>query len=462
MVFVHLLSKYKDKINLLGLSFILYVRTTKLRTFLPLNSEADSEIASLAAAWNCAVLSNDSDFFIFDIEGGYIPLSFLRWKSSPLTAKVFYRSKLALRFGIRPELLPLFASLAGNDYVSRDALVDFDSGLYRVQTDNRMCVGKREGRFEKITSFLRVLPSLCSQEEALKFTLRLISSQRSRNTLQQVIELSLQEYKIKESNLLHYFEEGLIYSSLRTLHGNQEIEEWVLHRFRAGQFSAKSMDSLTSGRNFLKFQVENFEERSSNCCSLDLRKFVYGILSDVGRDDGKRNITTVEEWDRQGFALTKSNVEPDIGDWVRGLSRIPSLNREERKRLLLFALDTDTSDVSSLPENTILIASSVRYLINHSEPAVNTSHLKALLCCWVLLKNPSSKCKSGERRQTKSSSVFSLQAAHSFCQWQCVVRDAIMLNYTLMEPVPSPHIHEVFSGTLAQSLHGELQKGNNF
>ena len=130
--------------------------------------------------------------------------------------------------------------------------------------------------------------------------------------------------------------------------------------------------------------------------------------------------------------------------------------------MLLFALDTNTSDVSSLPENAILIASSVRYLINHVEPAVNMNHLKALLCCWVLLKKPLTKSKSGERRPTKSSSMFCLHAAHSFCQWQCVVRDAIMLNYTLLEPVSSPHIHEVFSGTLAQGLHGELQKGNNF
>ena len=138
------------------------------------------------------------------------------------------------------------------------------------------------------------------------------------------------------------------------------------------------------------------------------------------------------------------------------------LEPEERYNVLLFALDTNTSDVSSLPESDILIACSVRYLINHAEPAVKTNHLKALLCCWVLLKNPLTKSKSGERRPTKSSSVFSLQAAHSFCQWQCVVRDAIVLNCTLLEPVPSPHIHEVFCWTLALSLHGELQKGNNF
>ena len=165
--------------------------TTKLRTFPSPNSEADSEIASLATAWKCAVLGNDSDFFIFDIEGGYIPLSFFGWKSSPLTVKIYHRSKLASRFRIRPQLLPLLASLAGNDYVSRDALVNFNSALSRVQTDYR--VGKREARFAKTASLLRELPILCSQEEALKSTLELITSQRSRNTLQQVIELSLQE-----------------------------------------------------------------------------------------------------------------------------------------------------------------------------------------------------------------------------------------------------------------------------
>ena len=233
--------------------------------------------------------------------------------------------------------------------------------------------------------------------------------------------------------------------------------------FPAGKFSIESMNSLTSGRNLLGIQIKNFKEISSNCSSLDLRKFVYGILSDAGKNDGKQNITTVEEHDRQGFKFTASNnVEPNIGVSVHGLSLVPFFDTKERYIMLLFALDTNTSDVSSLPENAILVASSVRYLINHAEPVVNMNHLKALLCCWVLLKNPLSKNKSGERRPTKSCSMFSLQAAHSFCQWQCVLRDAIMLNYILLETVPSPYIHEVFSETLAQSLHGELQKGNNF
>ena len=110
----------------------------------------------------------------------------------------------------------------------------FKSALGRVQNDKR--VGKRVTRFSKIAGFLRGLPSSCSQEEALKFTLELITSQQSRNSLQHAIELSLQEYKIKESNLLHYFEESLIRSSLRILHGKQEIEEWVLPYFPLASF----------------------------------------------------------------------------------------------------------------------------------------------------------------------------------------------------------------------------------
>ena len=87
---------------------------------------------------------------------------------------------------------------------SADALVDFNSALSRVQTDYR--VGKREARFAKIASLLRELPILCSQEEALRSTLELITSQRSRNTLQQVIELSsssgIQAERIESTTLL--------------------------------------------------------------------------------------------------------------------------------------------------------------------------------------------------------------------------------------------------------------------
>ena len=84
--------------------------------------------------------------------------SFLRWNSSRFTAKIYYRSKLASHFRISSELLPLFAFLAGNDYVSAKALMDVKSALGRVQNDKR--VGKRVKTFTKIAGLLRGLPQL--------------------------------------------------------------------------------------------------------------------------------------------------------------------------------------------------------------------------------------------------------------------------------------------------------------
>ena len=114
--------------------------TSNLTSFFFHNSEADTEIASLAYVWNCPVLSNDSDFFIFDIKAGYIPFEFLEWNSSSLTASVFYRQKLASHHRIRAELIPLWASLAGNDYVSRDLSSTFNRALNGFQTFNHIII----------------------------------------------------------------------------------------------------------------------------------------------------------------------------------------------------------------------------------------------------------------------------------------------------------------------------------
>ena len=422
------------------------------------NSEADTEIASLAAAWNCPVLSSDSDFFIFDIQAGYIPLSFLYWNSDRLTVSVFYRRKLASHFRIRAELIPLLASLAGNDYVSSDTLADFNRALSRVQTASRF--SRREVRFASIANMLCELPSSCTQEEALKSALQLISSPQNRNELQKAVELSLQEYNINESNLLGYFERGAICSSLRTQNG-YEIERWVLHQFRTGQFSTKCISSLTGGKCLLRVQVENCREMSANRSSLWLRQFLYGILNDHGDNEVKGNITTFKEWDREGVTVKQSKVAPYVEGVVPSLSLIPYLDADERLKFLLFALDADTPNIRMLPEKFKLIAASLRYLISYAQPAVKMNHLVALLCCCVKLEEGLIEEMGKTIQGQRSSQPFDLQAAHSFCQWQCVLRDAIHLNFTLLQPVPTPCIHKMFNGQMAHTLQEELYHGRS-
>ena len=404
-------------------------------------SEADTEIASLASAWNCPVLGNDSDFFIFDIKGGYIPLSSFNWKADGLTADIFYREELASHFGIRAEFIPLFASLAGNDYVSIEALAEFRPTINR---------GK-ESRFRGIAN---ILSESSTEEEALESALQMVQLAASRDKLRQAVDHSLQEYKITESNLLHYFDSGVIDSSLRTQNGH-EIEEWILFKFRKGLFSTKCMSTLTTGKTFLRTQVENCLEVSANQCSQSLREVTYGILNDAAAHSGEGNITMVQEWDREGLEVKPSNVPPYQEGVVPGASLIPSLKEEERLEILLNALDSNTAYIKSLPEKFKLIAASLRFLVNNAHPMLKMNHLVALLCCCLILEDD----PATEQKGNTENSTFDLGAAQSFSQWQCVLRDAIDLNFILCEPLTALCVHKTFNGKLAHSLQEKLNQG---
>ena len=408
-------------------------------------SEADTEIASLACAWNCPVLGNDSDFFIFDIKAGYIPLSSFNWKADGLTADIFYREELASHFEIRAEFLPLFASLAGNDYVSYEALAEFEPTMNR-------------GKASRFRSIASILSDSRTEDEVLESALLMVGSAVSRDRLRQAVKHSLQEYKITESNLLYYFDSGVIDSSLKTQNG-REIEEWILLKFRKGLFSAKCMSILTTGKNFLRIQVENCLEVSANQCSQRLRQVIYGILNDAAAHDTGGNITMVQEWDREGFEVKSSNVPLYQEGVVPGVSLVPYLEKEERFEILLNALDSNTACIKSLPEKFKLIAASLRFLVNNAQPMLEMNHLVALLCGCLTLEDDSTELNGNNARSTFAMPPFDLGAAQSFCQWQCVLRDAIGLNLILCEPLTTPCVHKTFNGKLAHSLQEELNQG---
>ena len=373
------------------------------------------------------------------------------WKADQLRASIFKRSKLASHFGIRAELIPLLASFAGNDYVSQDELADFHQALIRFQNK------ESETRFDIIANMLSALPASCNQQEALESVLQMISlPQDETSKLKQAVEPSLQEYNIKESNLLDYFRTGEVYSSLRTRNGH-EIEQWVLRRFRSGLFSTKFMNSLTSGKCSLPVQVENCSKISANRSSSRLRQFVYGILNDV--EEGTKetgNLPAVKEWDREGEKVKQSNVAPCQEGVVPGISHIRDLETTERLKVLLRALDSaDTPEIEVLPQDMKLFAASLRYLLNNAQPELNMNHLLALLCCCVKLQD------NLKEENVKTQSI-DLRAAHSFCQWQSVLTDAINLKCTLLEPVLTPYIHKIFNGKMAHSLAEKLNQGKLF
>ena len=437
-------------------------------------SEADEEIASLANGWKCPVIGEDSDFFIFDLKGGYIPLKKIDLGSEPPRAQSFRIERLANHLGISRELLPLVASVLGNDFVSDDVHqilcqdLEIDRPFYF------------EKILSKITNFLKTRGNTNSKlEDALQTVLDRVSDQ-DRHEVQKALERSIKSYKDCGTVLATYFETGEVPTSKHKSHATRET--WVLEKIRQGLFPLIFMEVLAVGRKFLQPQVEDFDAPAADQCSLELRRFLYGFLGN--REDGK---TDVEEHYRSGKKLTQRTVQPrfqprkeestkgklERTEVKRGeepvvkckvqsadhklrstghpltLATIPFVDEGERLDVVLSILESNTHEIRNLPRGDLLFVASVRYWIKHAQPRVHESHLRALLLCYVTLAK-------GEHNQDVTTRLeedeFDLAAQHNFAQWQCVMHEALNVNFVLQEPLPTPRIWSLYDGLLVQRL----------
>lgn len=118
--------------------------------------EADQEIASLAQRWNCPVLSYDSDFYIFDIQAGYLPISHFKWHNAStqrwstqnyIPCKRYTTTSFCRHFKINRQLLPVFAAITGNDYVNLDKMG------FPIRWEDKLPMepNRRPSKFEQIT-----------------------------------------------------------------------------------------------------------------------------------------------------------------------------------------------------------------------------------------------------------------------------------------------------------------------
>nr|XP_020462468.1 protein asteroid homolog 1-like [Monopterus albus] len=260
-------------------------------------AEADWEIACLARQWNCPVLTNDSDFYIFDLPGGYLPLSFFQWtnlngKASNryISARCYTTNSLCRWFGgMNQELLPLCAVLTGNDYgTPKDAetllaLIDVSGGGGR---------GRGRASTNRIERLLLWLSCFQSPVEALEEVNRLMGEEGGRGKRGQKGGLSsqlweaMQDYIItSQSSLAQWFSGGKAAVGRQTS-GLAQIPECLSQAAARGMLSPSVVDALVMRRVLLLPQVENSRLGSSHCSARAIRQAIYGILLHRGLPGG--------------------------------------------------------------------------------------------------------------------------------------------------------------------------------
>ncbi|NWH61002.1 ASTE1 protein, partial [Geococcyx californianus] len=447
-------------------------------------AEADREIAGLANRWGCPVLSLDSDFYVFELAGGYCPLSHFQWQGMSggegqqgcyLPARRFCADRFRGHFRhLGKNLLPLLAALIGNDYVDAAALEVFFA---------KVRVAGKGGKHARLQGLLGWLAQFAEPAEAVENVLKHVKKHQ-REEIRELLCTAMEDYTPSDISLEDFFQKGRYECKEAREAG---VPPWVRDSFAKGRLAPLVLDALVLRSTFLHVQVENMRRPSAHSTALPIRQVIYGLLlgappsAEAASPSKESNeLPVVCEFDRLQSTLKKTSVQAarlpaDFCDGCFTLDKLVEVPMSRRQMLLLETLGVKMSFLESIPSHLQLPVAVTCYWICHSEPKVKLHQLKALLLMIVsgelhrITNNPDPTvlCAEDDRmaynkflewkEKKLQNKDFDLDAAHNFCQWQCCLQMGLYLNQLLCTPLPEPDLSGLYSGTLVHRLYQELK-----
>ncbi|XP_029929075.1 protein asteroid homolog 1-like [Myripristis murdjan] len=388
-------------------------------------SEADREVAALASEWQCPVLSKDSDFYIFDLPAGLLPIHHFQWEVAEwkgfVPCKIYTASSFCSIYKIQRHVLPAFAALAGNDYVN---LEDMRVSLY-------LGVHKK-ARSAYLEALLRWLRGFQGPREALVASLRLMGemSRQKEAEVLKILSVGMEEYQLPPSALGRFFTDGTVPPLPPEVQGL--VPDWIRLPFIEGRLPRQILDVLQLKRMNCAAMVEHSSLPSAYLASRPIRQVMYGLL--LG--DGWR--IRVEENDRKGLLQTSVMVRPVCRGAAEQLS-LDSLDKAAPSqcfRVFLETLEVRWGLLHGTPPQLRLPLAVTCYWMKHSSPRPELSVLQALL---LGLATPQTHRQRPARRAFTTHRLDHF-VTHSLNQWQACLRDSIYLNQLLGLPLVEPQI----------------------
>lgn len=470
--------------------------------------EADDQIVALANQWACPVLSQDSDFYIFEIDAGFIPLHFLDIEVKKmdaddtetkyfLNAGVYFVANFTKHFGgISKSLLPVFATLTGNDYVDPEMFAGFYARIKVPKVKSKhLLIGHRHRRMIGVLVWLQNLD--CSSTDAIIECVLHFVKKRDRPHLRDLMKASISLYACSSTTLFQCFEDEKMdfCDSKCTTYHNKQLPKWFLVVCRKSAVPTDVLNILSLHRIILLCQVENFRVESANLGSRYIRQVMYGVLM---HDCKESPDNYVEEYDRVNKQLKVHKVQPvyelpKCGQ-LPPLASLQSISVEVKLQVFCETLGTDLIYLELFSKELWLAAAVLYYWVQNAKPQVTMCYIVSLVInffkgyvieksCCEPVGPPSSSYVESERtvfsavpcseakyakealgkfcQKPKHSHDFDVKIVHGFAQWQACLRNAMCFNRLLGLPVHNCNPSKLFNGSFAYNLCHSLAKRPN-
>ena len=403
-------SVFVDALRDLGLNF--YVA----------NGEADQDVVSLANHFGCPVLGKDSDYFIFNIEGGYIPISDESGSVVDLSGKVkyFYYFDFDIQFSLcNPDLRLYLPVFLGNDFQGGHSSSRL--GIYSYLSIKEM-LRKIEGINEEGNWDVGILKSEVSP----------------------LYRIPSRSYDFLATSTF-----------LCTRNPLAAIPQWVLDLYKHGKFMHALMYLLSvpiPKKWEYSVVVEDISKPSAWKITRKMKRYIVGLLLCDQQSPFNLHVTIRDQCSLHDEEIPWSSKYDSVVDGT--LADIPKLPESDRRDILLSI--TNCKKVkkmlnSDIPDDLkLVLVASRRWLkdIQHGhDPETLRGFVNSLVCCILSCYAPlvGASYPAGERQ---------LDIVHAFAQWQCVLHHVIALNQVLCLPYQYTSVAKLFSAT---RLHHYIQ-----
>ena len=408
--------------------------------FIFADGDADRDTARIANHYNCPVVANDSDYFIFNLKAGYIPMDCLYWDQQPVKAKLYERDRFVYKFYFNhnPDLIYLIPVIMGNDFMkqvdSPSLKRDIEVTKQRArrigtQINEKWKYDKLEilyyiSIFNTVTDFTKHLSKICGPGDA--------TSVISKN-----YEKAKEMYDI-EISMIDLMESKNLKTANCTL-----VPDIIMQRYRKGLFATSVMVVIVLNKYIVPVMIDNPHDYTAMEIGKHIRKCIYMILSPYLMSEPEVIETTITNEEARDERVSWTDVShlnlPCIND-------VMDLNEDKRIELLCKVMKTPLEVSMTFTESKWkLVAVSLHYWSQHAHPDIHL--IEALVLCFIRCSFNEKDCPSNNVPDHRRDKKW-LEALHTFAQWSCTYYDALGLNNVLMNPLPFMSPAVLFNGKL--------------
>ena len=382
------------------------------------DGEGDETCVQIANFLDCPVLSNDSDFYLFNIRRGYIELDNDHMKAElqqrprdGLSVDVYHREAFMRRFfqenSDRLYLIPV---------IMKDEAI-----VQHIKSQLGRKVHAHDLDIELVYSYLQSVSCIHDETEKMALTQSFESTKAYYNNpaCQNPVELL--------SKLINF-----------------NLPDWFLREYRNHNMPYQLVDAL----------VNKKQHHSSSSASKFIRQCCYCILE----------VPEVKEYyikdDQAKTCMVRcaDSLQP-----CYRISELLEVSEDERTSFLFSIFHCPQDQLAWVEDKEKLLVCSVAFWMAQTHPPIHV--VKALLACFVLLSSSSDEnvhyvrnnvCRNipGEYRKSENW----LCDRQSCFKWQCVYRDAIALRSLLQCPPVEICPSKIYHGIIVMSLASRMDQ----